>query len=140
MNEYDRNIVSLLSKLFRRLRRGQVLQANNFEQFCAQGTGSASTHHEPFALLCDKRRHHCLHGQISTINALGPAAALTRPTLLVQLGWIYIEAFVDTGASATITRKLRTGCREGQSKVRHTWKSTGTYWSQETSFGNDRSV
>ncbi len=75
--------------------------------FLAVGTGhspggSASTHHDPFALLRDERRRHRLYGQINTINALGPAAARTRPTLLVQLGRTTIEALVDTGASATV--------------------------------------
>ncbi len=67
--------------------------------------GRASTHHDPFALLCDERRHHRLNGQINTINTLGPAAARMRPTLLVQLGWIHIKALVDTGASATVTNE-----------------------------------
>ncbi len=75
--------------------------------FSAVGTGhspggSASTHFHPFALLRDERRRHHLYGQINTINALGPAADRTRPTLLVQLGRTTIEALVDTGASATV--------------------------------------
>ncbi len=59
--------------------------------FMAVGTGhspggSAYTHHDPFVLLCDERRHHRLYGQINTINTLGLAAARTKPTLLVKLG------------------------------------------------------
>ena len=81
----------------------------NMSPFSAVGTGhspggSASTHHDPFALLRDKRRLHRLYGQINTINALGLAAARTRPTLLVQLGRTTIEALVDTGASATVIK------------------------------------
>ncbi len=75
--------------------------------FSAVGTwhspgGSASTHHDPFALLRDERCCHHLYGQINTINAFGPAAARTRPTLLVQLGWTTIEALVDTSVSGTV--------------------------------------
>ena len=64
--------------------------------------GSASTDHDPVALLCDKRHNHRQYGQINTINALGQAAARTRPTLLVQLWRITIEALMDTRVSATV--------------------------------------
>ena len=69
--------------------------------FSAVGTGhtpggSASTHHDPFALLRDERRLHRLYRQINTIHALGLVAARTRPTLLVKLGRIHIKALVDT--------------------------------------------
>ncbi len=99
----------------RRFRRGSQQQQSvrgnvhrlQLVAFSAVGTGhspgsSASTHHDPFELLPDERLPYHLYGQINTINTLGPAAARTRPTLLVKLGRIHIEAVVDTGASATV--------------------------------------
>ncbi len=91
--------------------------------FSAVGTGhspggSAFTHLHPFALLRDERRHHRLYGQINTINALGPAAARTRPTLLVQLGRTYTEALVDTGASTTVINEKTFAQVPDKDKVR----------------------
>ena len=62
----------------RRFRRGPRRDNSQFGgtyAFSAVGTGhspggSASTHHDPFALLRDERRRHRLYGQINTINAL----------------------------------------------------------------------
>ena len=100
--------------------------------FLAEGTGhspggSAFTHHDPFALLRDNRRCHRLYGQINTINTLGPAAAQTRPTLLVQMGRIHIEVLVDTGASATFINEKTFAQVPDKDKVRldiHTYMGT----------------
>ncbi len=107
-------------------------------------SGSASTPHDPFALLREERRRYRLYGQINTINALEPAAARTRPTLLVQLRRIHIEVLVDTGASTTVINEKTFSQVPDKDKVRlcnmHTWEQIGTHWSHETPIGHSGSV